>query len=153
MRSASTTGMSNSLNRFAMVLFPVPILPVNPTINVIFISSFHTKLLIFSVDKKGVYAYPGLLLSILRLFLHNDDKLFRLDRIHLTYVETFPSRLLRLHKNEWLFHLVLPLLTRLFQCIDKYALLLVYLMYLLVFQDALVLKTMFHLHKYYLTLQ
>src|SRR5699024_11610093 len=59
MRSASTTGMSNSLNRFAMVLFPVPILPVNPTFNVIFISSFHTKLLIFSVDKTGIYAYPA----------------------------------------------------------------------------------------------
>src|SRR5699024_523336 len=122
-------------------------------IYVIFISSFHTKLLIFYFDKTGIYAYPGLLLSISRLFRHNNDKLFPLDRIHTTSVETFPSRLPHLHKNEWLFHLVLPLLTRLFQCIDKYALLLVYLVYLLVFQDALVLKTMFHLHKYYLTLQ
>src|SRR5699024_5707918 len=150
MRSASTTGMSNSLNRFAMVLFPVPILPVTPILNVISFNSFHIRFLIFQVDKTGIYAYPGLLLSTLRLFRHNDDKLFPLDRIHTTSVETFPSRLLHLHKNEWLFHLVLPLLTRLFQCIDKYALLLVYLMYLLVFQDALVLKTMFHLHKYYL---
>src|SRR5699024_11896178 len=62
-KSASITSISNSLNIFAIVLFPVAILPVKPIITDIYL------LLNFS-DKSGKYVYLDLKIYIFLSYLH-----------------------------------------------------------------------------------